>query len=804
MKVTLNWLKDYVDFDLSVEDLSHRLTMAGLEVDALERLGDGLDSVIVARLVDVQPHPEADRLTVCTVDTGSDTRQVVCGATNHKTGDLVALAQVGSVLPGDFKIKKSRIRGMESQGMLCSESELGFSEESAGIMILPSGLTLGQPYFEAAGLKDIVFELGLTPNRPDCLSVLGVAREISAMTGNKLRLPEILVEESATEVSSRSSVKIDDPDLCPRYAARLIEGVRIGPSPDWLVRRVEAVGMRSINNVVDVTNFVMMELGQPLHAFDFNRLREQRIVVRRADQGEEFTTLDGQVRLLQTEDLVICDGVGPVALAGIMGGQNSEVEADTTDILLESAYFNPVAIRRTSKRLGLHTESSHRFERGADVDMVPFALDRAAALIAELANGQLASGVLDVYPEPIAERILDLSVARCGQLLGVDVSAEQIGDVLAGIGLHVDSGADRVGGLLKTRVPNFRPDIEREIDLIEEVARLIGYDKIPVTMPASRLECQRLPRHLVLERAVRDLMISDGFAEIVNYSFVSAASLERVGFGADDARRRHVVVLNPLSEDQAIMRTSLVAGLLETAAGNLAYRNEDLALFELRPVFSPVDNEELPRESLRLTALMCGRREPEGWAQSADACDFYDMKGCVEHLLDSLRVEDVRWDASHSDSFYHPGKSAALYSGKLMLGTVGELHPAMAQDFDLNRAVMLCDLDLEAVFSKAGEMPGFVPLSRYPDIERDSAFLIDEEIPAQRVLDVLNRVKLKDLESIVLFDVYSGKGIPDGKKSLAIRARYRALDRTLTDEFIQKLHGKLIKSLQKEFAAELR
>ncbi|MCK4536083.1 MAG: phenylalanine--tRNA ligase subunit beta, partial [Desulfuromonadales bacterium] len=407
-------------------------------------------------------------------------------------------------------------------------------------------------------------------------------------------------------------------------------------------------------------------------------------------------------------------------------------------------------------------------------------------------------------PEPLVERKIDLSVARCDKLLGVDISGEEIQKVLDSIGLHAEPLADYDGRLLHVSVPNYRPDIEREVDLIEEVARLIGYDKIPVTMPESHLNCQRLPRHLVLERAVRDLMVGDGFAEVINYAFVSEASLERIGLDKDDPRRRNVTVLNPLSEDQAVMRTTLVPGLLESAAGNLAYRNEDLALFELRPVFSPVDNDELPRESLRMTALMCGRRDPEGWAQSSEACDFYDMKGCVEHLLDGLQVTDVRWDAGRSDCFYHPGKSASLFAGNLLLGTIGELHPGLSQDFDLNRSVILCDLDLEAVFDRAGDLPGFKPMSRYPDIERDSALLVDEDVPAQQVFDVLNKLKLKDLESIVLFDVYCGKGVPAGKKSLAIRARYRALDRTLTDELIQKLHGKLIKSLQKELGAELR
>ena len=802
MKVTYNWLKEYVDFDFSVDELSHRLTMAGLEVDAIERLGEGLDSVIVARLADVSPHPDADRLTVCQVETGGETCQVVCGATNHKTGDLVAFAQVGTVLPGDFKIKKSKIRGQLSQGMLCSEKELGLSEEAAGILILAEDLPLGQPFFEAAGLKDVQFELGLTPNRSDCLSVVGVAREVAAMTGNTLRLPEVQIAESATDINQKSSVQLEDADLCPRYTARLIEGVKIGPSPDWLVRRVEAVGMRSINNVVDVTNFVMMELGQPLHAFDYNRLRGGRIVVRRAAEGEMFTTLDGQERSMQTDDLMICDGEGSVALAGVMGGLNSEVEEDTTDILLESAYFNPIAIRRTSKRLGLHTESSHRFERGSDVDMAPVALDRAAALIAELAGGQVAHGILDAYPETVESLTLELSVERCNRLLGVEISQEETCKVLNSIDLTSVTGAN--ANLVQVTVPNFRPDIEREVDLIEEVARLVGYERIVATMPKSQLDCQRLPRHLSLEKGVRDLMVAEGFAEIINYSFVAPESLDKIGLPAGDARRSTVAVLNPLSEDQSVMRTTLVPGLLETAAGNLAYRNEDLALFELRPVFGVVAGEELPKEALRLTALMCGRRDPEGWSQSSEECDFFDLKGVVEQLLESLWLTDVRWDSAESDCFYHPGKSAAVYAGDVLLGTIGELHPGLGKSYDLNRRMILCDLDLEAVFAKAGDFPGFAPLSRYPDIARDSALLIDDAMPVSQVFATLNRVRLKDLESIVLFDVYRGEGVPEGKKSIAIRARYRALDRTLTDDLIQKQHGKLIKSLEKELGAELR
>lgn len=804
MKVTYNWLNEYVDVDLAAEELSHRLTMAGLEVDAMEKLGEGLDSIIVARLEEVRPHPEADRLTLCLVQTGSATLQIVCGATNHRQGDLVALAQVGTELPGGLKIRKSKIRGQDSNGMLCSLAELGLAASSEGIMILPPDLELGRPVFAALGLKDVRYELGLTPNRPDCLSVVGVAREVSAITGNRLRLPVPVVNESTAIAAEKSSVSIEAPDLCPRYAARLIEGVTIAPSPTWLVRRLEAVGMRSINNVVDVTNFVMMELGHPLHAFDFKNLRDRRIVVKRAADGESFVTLDGQSRTLTSNDLVICDGQGPVALAGIMGGENSEVTSETSDILLESAYFNPSTIRRTSKRLGLHTESSHRFERGADIDMVPLALDRAASLIAELSGGKTAKGILDCYPRPLEKRQLVITAQRTSQLLGLEIDAHEIHRVLGSIGLVNDFIYDRLDGALQVEIPGFRPDIEREIDLIEEVARLISYDRIPVTMPISSVSCQRLPEHLRLAGVLRDSMVALGFAEVVNFSFVSADATRRLGLGTDDPRLQKVEILNPLTEDQAVMRTSLVPGLLETASRNIAYRTHDLALFELRPVFHPQPGEELPRESLRLTALLSGRREPEGWAQQDVSCDFFDIKGVFEELLDRLHIGKVSWRSEHGEPYYHPGKSCAVYSDGVFLGTLGEVHPQVLRSFDIVAPLVLLDLDAEVLIARAGKHPGFRPLSRFPDIERDSAFLVDESITAQQVFDALHQVRLKDLESIVLFDVYRGDSLPAGKKSLAIRARYRALDRTLTDELVQGLHARIVHSLEKSIGAVLR
>ncbi len=804
MIVTYNWLKQYVDFDYSPEDLSHRLTMAGLEVDFMEKLGEGLDSVIVARLISVDSHPEADRLTLCQVDTGSATIQVVCGATNHKAGDLIALAQVGSVLPGDFKIKKSKIRGQESFGMLCSEKELGLTEEADGIMILPPGLQLGTPAFEALSLKDVRYELGLTPNRPDCLSVVGVAREISAMVAKPLNLPAPKIVEAGAPIDVETSVTIVDPDLCPRYAARLIKGVKIGPSPEWMVRRLESVGMRSINNVVDVTNFVLLELGHPLHAFDYNLLRDRRIVVKSAAEGDVFTTLDSQPRQLGSSDLTICDGEGPVALAGIMGGENSEIKPETTDVLLESAYFNPNTIRRTSKRLGIHTESSHRFERGADVNMVPLALDRAAELIEQLAGGTVATGRIDAYPRQMAKKTLTLTALRTSEVLGMHIDALDIKRHLCAIGFDVEFAHDREDGALNVTVPSFRPDVEREIDLIEEVARLNGYDNIPVTMPASQLICHQGPSHQQQVRRLRDYMVGAGFSEVINYSFVSNGCWDRISLHADDARRKTVRVLNPLTEDQAVMRTSLVPSVLDTIARNLAYRNNDLQIFELRPVFHSVDGSDLPAENLRLTAALCGHRAPEGWAHDRSDVDFYDFKGVMEGILAQFNITGVQWAGGETEPFLHPGKSCEIRIQGKSVGTLGEVHPQTLETFEIDQPVYLMDLDLAMLLALAGEHPGFQPLSRYPDVYRDSAFLIDDEVNAARVFEVLGGIKNKNVEEVVLFDLYRGKGVPEGKKSLAIRVRYRSLEKTLTDDEIQSVHGKIVRSLQKNLDAEIR
>ncbi|TYP00274.1 phenylalanyl-tRNA synthetase beta subunit [Geothermobacter ehrlichii] len=801
MIVTTNWLREFVDFDGDAADLAHRLTMAGLEVESVDHIGQDLDSVIVARLITVDRHPDADRLTVCRVDTGSEELQIVCGATNHRAGDLVALAQVGSVLPGNFKIKKSKIRGQVSMGMLCSEKELGLSEEASGIMILPEGLEPGRPVFEALGLKDTRLEIGLTPNRPDCLSVIGVAREVAALYGRKLKFPSVSVVEQGPDIGGETSVTIEEPEHCPRYMARLIRGAKIGPSPQWLVRRLESVGLRSVNNVVDITNLVMLELGQPMHAFDFNLLRGGRIVVRRAEEGSRFTTLDGQERLLKGTDLVICDGEGPVALAGIMGGENSEIREETTDILLESAYFRPTTVRRTSKRLGIHTESSHRFERGTDIEMVPVALDRAAALVVELAGGIVCRGSIDAYPRPFVPARIDLSSERCRDVLGIDLDTEAIRGHLESIG--VATGPAAADGVIACTVPSFRPDLEREIDLVEEVARLAGYDRIPVTMPETRILASRPNPLQNFVRGLRDQMVASGFSEVINYSFISPAAFDQVGLAADDSRRDAIAILNPLTEEQSVMRTTLVPSLLQTVTGNLAYRSLDLRLFELRPVFLRGEGEE-HAEPCRLTAVMTGRRSPLGWASDQNAVDFYDLKGVVERVLSAAGVENAVWLADGEEPYLHPGKSARIVVDGELLGTAGEVHPVVQEKYGLEQVVYLFELDVEVLRKHAREGVSFRELSRFPDLFRDTAILVDEEISASRVLEVVKTAIPRFAEDIVLFDLYCGKGVPEGKKSLAFRVRYRSKEGTLTDEEINRVHDKIVRRLEKDLGAQIR
>lgn len=801
MIVTYNWLKEFVDVNLPPAELADLLTMLGLEVERMESRGEGMDEVVVAVVQEKAQHPNADKLSLCKVNDGREILSIVCGAQNFKAGDKVALARIGAALPGGFKIKRSKIRGEESFGMLCSDKELGLADESAGIMILPPDLPLGVPLFEALGMKDTIFEIGLTPNRADCLSVIGIAREIAAKLGKKIRYPEQAVLEAGKAIADVASVVVEDPHLCPRYTARYISGCTIAPSPQWLADRLKAVGMRTINNVVDVTNYVLLEYGHPLHAFDSDLLSGGKIIVRRGGEGETFTTLDGQTRHLKTSDLTIRDAEKVVALAGIMGGENSEISDGTTDILLESAYFKPSAIRMTSKRLGLHTESSHRFERGADIHVLIRALDRAASLIAELAGGSIAKGIMDVHPGTVERKKIRVRLDRINDLLGTSLNAEEVKDIFHSLEFVVEAVEP---GIFDVEPPSFRIDIEREIDLVEEVARLNGYDKIPVTMPKARVFSDRPTRHQKLENRVRDLLVADGFNEVVNFSFISPDTCDKILLAADDPRRDSIKLLNPLVEEQSVMRTSLLPGILETAARNASFRILNQRIFEMRRVYLPRVERELPEEPINVAGLITGLRDPEGWNQQKEAADFYDVKGIVENLLEQLNISGVTYDGREAESFYHPGKSCNIRLNGEIIGSAGEIHPTVQENFGFDKPLYYFELNFEKLVNSCKDELTVHAPPRFPDTFRDIAMILDEETPAVEILNCVNALKEKEIEGAEIFDLYMGEHVPAGKKSIAVRVRYRSPERTLTDDEIIRLHTRVVDTMTKKLNVSIR
>jgi phenylalanyl-tRNA synthetase beta chain len=801
MIVTYNWLKEFVDFDLTPDRLADLLTMIGLEVEGIQKIGADLDEVVVAIVREKEQHPNADKLSVCRVDNGKELLSIVCGAQNFNAGDTVALAQIGAVLPGDFRIKRSKIRGAESFGMLCSEKELGLADESEGIMVLPAELPLGTPVFEALGLKDVVFEIGLTPNRADCLSVIGIAREIAAVLGKKVKYPAFDVAENGPLIDSVARIEVRDPDLCPRYMARYITGCMVGPSPSWMVNRLNAVGIRSISNVVDITNYVLLEYGHPLHAFDHQLLAGGTVIVERAADGEKFVTLDDQDRSLTGQDLTIRDAEKAIALAGIMGGGNSEISSSTTDILLESAYFAPSAIRRTARRLGMHTEASHRFERGADISIVPRALDRAATLIAELAGGKLAVGSIDVYPTPVQPRVVSVRLARIERILGVKIPAEDVERIFRNLEFSVESPEP---GVFSVTVPSYRVDIEREIDLIEEVARLNGYENIPVTMPKVRTFSDLPSPHLALENKLRDLLIGHGLSEVITYSFVNPSVFDKILLPENDPRRKTIKVLNPLSEDQSVMRTALLPGLLDVTARNLSFRLMNVQVFELRRIYLPVEAQDLPVEPVYAAGVLTGLRDPESWSRSAELLDFYDVKGLLENIFAAIGISNVTYVAQELDPFYHPGKACSVYCGTEQIGSFGEIHPTVQENFAIEKPLCYFELNFEKLLSFCTDVTSVSAPPRFPETFRDIAMLVQDDIETGVVLDCIRSNKIKEIENVDLFDLYRGPGIPEGHKSIAVRVRYRSHERTLTDEEVNGLQERVVQNLLKKINVTIR
>jgi len=790
MLVSLKWLKDYVDVEMTPTELADALTMAGLEVDEIKQIKPAFTGVVCAEILSVKPHPSADKLSLCAVTDSIQTYPIVCGAKNIKAGDIVPLAKVGATIPGGYTIKSTVLRGEKSDGMLCSEEELEVGDDNSGIMQLPPGTVLGKPLEEILDLGDTVMDVSITPNRADCLSMLGIAREVAAITGKKIKMPAGEVCESAEDINSITSVKIIDSDLCPRYTARMIKDVEIGPSPVWMKTRLEAVGLRSINNVVDVTNFVMLEMGQPLHSFDFRFLEEGRIVVRKSVQDEEFVSLDGKARKLEADTLLICDGVKPVAIGGIMGGLNSEVKDDTRIVFLESAYFNPSSIRRSARRLAMPTDAAFRFERGIDPEGVLAALNRAARLIADLSGGKVCKNYIDEYPAKVpAAANIPLALSRVNAVIGTAIEGSEVIRILQSIGMEVKESEP---GKYSVTPPTYRVDITREIDLIEEVARLYGYDRVPVTLPdVAVTEMAVIPR-LDLEERIRTVLTGNGYNEVINYSFISPQSVDYLGLTENDERRRLVHIKNPLVEDQAVMRTTMIFALLDSLKKNANNGCFNLKLFEMGRIFLSCGAGKLPEERNVLAGLLSGTIGEDLWNYRLNV-DFYDVKGCLDNLFSDLKTGDCRYVAENPEPFLHPGKSANIYLKDSKVGYLGEVHPDVKDRMDLKVNSYVFEINLDMLVSHiAGEVT-YKEISKYPAVARDVAFVVDSSVQADYMLDIVLRQKEDLLENVGIFDIYAGKGLPDGTKSLGLRFSYRSPDKTLTDLEVNNVHERIVR-----------
>ncbi len=797
MKVPISWLREYVDVPRDIPALAHRLTMAGIELGAIERIGGTWDNVFVAQLVDVQPHPNADRLRLATVDLGGERVTVVCGAPNLTIGDRIVFARVGANLIDGHTgkpavLKPAKIRGVESSGMCCSERELGLSEDHSRIIVLPADAPLGAPLADYMG--DTVLDLEVTANRPDCLSMLGVAWEVAAIQGGAVRPPDTGYAEGGAPIESLARVEIEARDLCPRYCATLVTGVRIGPSPRWMQERLTRAGMRPINNVVDVTNYVMLEYGQPLHAFDFRTLREGRVIVRRARSGERMTTLDGVDRPLDPEMLVIADAGRAVALAGVMGGADTEVSDNTIDILLESANFNNIALRRTARGLNMRSEASLRFEKGLSPELPLPALRRATQLLAQICGGTAATGVIDVYPGKSPRQPLVLRARRVHQVLGVQMSTEEMAQPLSRLGFRCDRHGD--AELLVT-VPYWRTDVTSEDDLAEEIARTIGYDQMPTTLNADTLPAyDPQPLRDMAER-MRDILAGLGMQEVITYSLVSLAALEKVGAASPAPLR----VANPMSPEQEYLRTSLRPNILATLAANEKHEEGPIRIFEVGRVYLP-RAKDLPEERTILCGVLSGPRSSPSWLMDQGVQGFYEAKGLLEALFARLGLAPAFVAAE--DGLLHPGRSARLEVKGATLGVLGEVHPSALGRFDVrSRPVALWEIDLERVLPLLSSAPRkFKAVPRVPPAVRDMAVVVDAALPAQQVLEAVRRHGL--VSEAALVDVYAGAQVPTGKKSLACRITLQSLDHTLTAEEAQKALDDLLKRLQREFGATLR
>ncbi len=818
MKVSLKWLSDYVDVPSDIKEFCDRLDLTGTGVEGVEKLGSAYDGVVVGHVLTCEPHPDSDHMHVVTVDVGAgEPVQIVCGAPNIAAGINVPVATIGAVLPGDFKIKKSKLRGVTSCGMCCSKRELGMGTDHEGIWILPEDAACGQPIADYLKLTDTVLDLEITPNRPDCLSMVGMAREVGAMyqvpASDPLQDMAGKLEISAAEAAS-VSVSIEDEVRCPRYTARVIRDCKVGPSPDWMVERLAAIGQRSINNIVDVTNYILFLFGQPLHAFDFDKLvgddGAAKVIVRAAQEGERLVTLDGEDRALTPDMTVIATPErGAVALAGVMGGLDTEVTDETTNILLEAATFEAGRTSRTSRNLGLISESSMRYERGVDDHSIEVRSAAAAALIAEVSGGTVVlmnegDEIVDTWPvcsEPVKLRF---RVPRFCAMMGSDIPTDFVVGTLERLGCKVEGSID--AEVLEVVAPTFRPDLEREIDLYEEVLRLWGMDRIGSTLPGGRGRVGVRTEGQRIASLVNDTLRACGMNETMTYSFAEPSDIERLRMKADDLGDA-VELLNPLNADQSVMRQSIVPGLLRSVAYNQSRGVKNVQLYEIGTVFFAAEGRKKPKERQKVAGVMAGAMHEAGWNRSEVAFDFFDGKGVLESIARELALPKVRFRALSAEEALHlqPGRAAEMMAAGAVIGWVGEIHPLAAGAFEANAPIVAFELDMAALVKAARPARDYVDVPTFPAVAMDQAFVVSEDVTHERMCQVMTSAGGKLLESVSLFDVYRDEErVGAGKKSMAYALTYRAADRTLTSEEVERAHERLVKKVCGATGAEVR
>jgi len=800
MKISYNWLKTYIDFPYSPEKLSKKLTMAGLEVEEMNFLGQDLEEIIVGKVLEVKEHPNADKLVICNVDVGKEELQLITGAPNVKAGIKVPVAKSGVTLPTGLEIEESELRGKVSAGMICSKDELGLVEErQSGIMVLDDELEVGNKFINEYGLNDYVYKLDLTPNYARCLGMLGIAREIKAMlAGEKeVKFPEIDIKETEENVKDYVNIKVDDKDLCPRYTGKIIKDVTIKPSPKWMQNRLKAAGIRPINNIVDITNYVLLEYNQPLHAFDYDKIAQNTVIVRRANKDEELITLDDEKRSLNENTLLITDEEKILGLAGVMGGKVSEVTEKTKNIFLESAYFDPLNIRKTSSDFGIHSEASHRFEREIDIERVVEASNRAAYLMQEYADGKIVKGVIDKYPEPYQEKVIELESERVNKILGLSLSNDQIKNMLKNLEFNVEIYEN--SGLLKVKVPSYRTDVEQKADLIEEVARMYGYNNIPTTTPERRQQGHRTEKQKI-QIKIKDILTAGGLNEIKTFSLMDKKAYDKLQINNEDDLRNWVKIKNPLNKAFEIMRTTLIPGTVEVLSNNNKRQLSNMAVFEIGRIYKNTGKNKRPFEEKMITGGSMGV-DIKSWNNSAP--DFFYLKGVLEELFQRLNIE-VQYEKEEKN-FLHPGRTALIKSGKEKIGFIGELNYEVIDEYDLVEGTTIFELNFDKMLEKIKEKKNnYQPLPKFPAVNRDLAIVLDKDVPVSEIEKIMKIAGGSLLEDIDLFDLYEGDQIAVGKKSLAFNLKFRSTERTLRDEEVNEVFNNILEDLTEEVGAEIR